>query len=418
MADAVAGAGAAGTVHLLDASDAPIPAPFRGKGTHTFSLADVVELARAIDKLPRSLLVYGIEGGDFSTGEGLTEPVARAVEDSAAAILRRSGDALMCLGAIGVIREVFEENGLPMARVEGDVRAPEVCLLYVPDARPATTCWSSWASPSRRSNLRRRPRHCACAAPPPAESGRSHEVTDTQAPRARSRGVHPLPPLARGRLALAFATALISGVAVFANGYGVTAFGSGGGVYTTAKNLVAAVVLLLVGAVATKGRSEEGFTRPRTGRQWAGLGGGRGDRRQRAVPAVLRGTGAGIVGPGGVPAQVAPHLGRAPRLAAPRRADRAAPVVAIGLLLVGQAALQGGIGQVGFGSGEVMILAATLLWSIEVIVAKRLLGSLSSLTVGTARMALGCVVLLAYVAVTGEHGRPARRVGHAGPGPR
>ena len=42
----------------------------------------------------------------------------------------------MCLGAIRVIREVFEENGLPMARVEGDVRMPEVCLLYVPAARP------------------------------------------------------------------------------------------------------------------------------------------------------------------------------------------------------------------------------------------------------------------------------------------
>jgi hydrogenase expression/formation protein HypC len=42
----------------------------------------------------------------------------------------------MCLGAIGVIREVYEENGLPMARVEGDVRAPEVCLLYVPAAQP------------------------------------------------------------------------------------------------------------------------------------------------------------------------------------------------------------------------------------------------------------------------------------------
>jgi drug/metabolite transporter (DMT)-like permease len=57
---------------------------------------------------------------------------------------------------------------------------------------------------------------------------------------------------------------------------------------------------------------------------------------------------------------------------------------------------------VGLGTGEVMILAATLLWSVEVIVAKRLLGSLSSLTVGTARMALGCVVLLAYLAVTGQ----------------
>ena len=89
VADAVAGAGEVGAVHLLDASEEPIPAPFRAKGTHTFSLAEVVELARAIDRLPRSLLVYGIEGGDFSTGEGLSEPVARAVEDSAAEIHRR-----------------------------------------------------------------------------------------------------------------------------------------------------------------------------------------------------------------------------------------------------------------------------------------------------------------------------------------
>jgi hydrogenase maturation protease len=89
VADAVAGAVEVGTVHLLDASEEPIPAPFRAKGTHTFSLADVVELARTIDRLPRSLVVYGIEGGDFSTGEGLSEPVARAVEDSAAQILRR-----------------------------------------------------------------------------------------------------------------------------------------------------------------------------------------------------------------------------------------------------------------------------------------------------------------------------------------
>jgi hydrogenase maturation protease len=91
VADAVAGTGAAGTVHLLDAAEEPIPAPFRAKGTHTFTLADVVELARATERLPRSLLVYGIEGRDFSAGEGLTEPVARAVEDSAAEIVRRVG---------------------------------------------------------------------------------------------------------------------------------------------------------------------------------------------------------------------------------------------------------------------------------------------------------------------------------------
>ena len=98
------------------------------------------------------------------------------------------------------------------------------------------------------------------------------KVNDTQASAsAIPRRPSPFPRSPTARLALAFATALISGVAVFANGYGVIAFGSEGGVYTTAKNLVAAVVLLLVGAVATKGRSEEG-TAAAPGRQWAGLG--------------------------------------------------------------------------------------------------------------------------------------------------
>jgi drug/metabolite transporter (DMT)-like permease len=90
-------------------------------------------------------------------------------------------------------------------------------------------------------------------------------------------------------------------------------------------------------------------------------------------------------------------------LAWPFLGERSGPlqVVAIALLLVGQAVLQGGVGEIGAGGGEVMILAATLLWSVEVIVAKRLLASLSSLTVGTARMALGCAVLLTYLAATG-----------------
>jgi drug/metabolite transporter (DMT)-like permease len=227
-------------------------------------------------------------------------------------------------------------------------------------------------------------------------------VTDDRAPASASaRRPSPLPRTPTTGLALAFATALTSGVAVFANGYGVTAFGSGGGVYTTAKNLVAAVVLLLVGAVATKTRSDEGFTRPRTGREWAGLG----------VVAVIGGSVPFLLffeGLARASSIQAAFLHKSlliwvVLLAWPLLGERIGPlqVVAIGLLLVGQAALQGGVGEIGAGGGEVMILAATLLWSVEVIVAKRLLASLSSLTVGTARMALGCVVLLAYLAATG-----------------
>ncbi|HET9249777.1 MAG TPA: DMT family transporter [Actinomycetota bacterium] len=228
--------------------------------------------------------------------------------------------------------------------------------------------------------------------------------TRAEAPPASAspRRPSPFPRTPASGLALAFATALISGVAIFANGYGVTAFGSGGGVYTTAKNLVAAVLLLLVGVAATRARSDEGFTRPRTGPQWAGLiavsviGG--------SVPFLLFFE--GLARASSVQAAFLHKtlLIWVVLLAWPLLGERigALQVVAIGLLLAGQAALQGGVGEVGLGTGEVMILAATLLWSIEVIVAKRLLGSLSSLTVGTARMALGCVVLLSYLAVTGQ----------------
>ena len=228
--------------------------------------------------------------------------------------------------------------------------------------------------------------------------------TRAEAPTASAspRRPSPCPRTPASGLVLAFATALISGVAIFANGYGVTAFGSGGGVYTTAKNLVAAVLLLLVGVAVTRARSDEGFTRPRTGPQWAGLiavsviGG--------SVPFLLFFE--GLARASSVQAAFLHKtlLIWVVLLAWPLLGERigALQVVAIGLLLAGQAALQGGVGEVGLGTGEVMILAATLLWSIEVIVAKRLLGSLSSLTVGTARMALGCVVLLSYLAVTGQ----------------
>jgi len=79
--------------------------------------------------------------------------------------------------------------------------------------------------------------------------------------------------LARTRAAgaaLALIAALVSGVAVFVNGYGVHAV-KDATVYTTAKNLVAAVLLGALAALATARRSPARLTRPRGRRQWAGL---------------------------------------------------------------------------------------------------------------------------------------------------
>lgn len=76
-------------------------------------------------------------------------------------------------------------------------------------------------------------------------------------------------------------------------------------------------------------------------------------------------------------------------------------LAALALLIIGQVTLTGGITDLAMGSGELMVLIATLMWSVEVVVAKKLLSEMSSLTVGTARMALGAVVLVGYGLATG-----------------
>ncbi len=86
IVDAVSSESQAGTVHRLDASDRALPPdPFRAS-THHVSLAEAVELARAIGRLPGRTVVYGIEGGSFAVGAPLTPAVAAAAVTVADAI--------------------------------------------------------------------------------------------------------------------------------------------------------------------------------------------------------------------------------------------------------------------------------------------------------------------------------------------
>lgn len=86
VVDAVASDAAPGTVHRLDASRAELPATLFRTSTHHISLAETVELARVLDRLPARLVVYGIEGASFETGEALTPAVAAAVDRAAESI--------------------------------------------------------------------------------------------------------------------------------------------------------------------------------------------------------------------------------------------------------------------------------------------------------------------------------------------
>ena len=86
VVDAVSSESETGMVHRLDASDRALPPdPFRAS-THHVSLAETLELARTLGRLPAQTIVYGIEGGSFAVGEPLTPAVAAAAVAVANAI--------------------------------------------------------------------------------------------------------------------------------------------------------------------------------------------------------------------------------------------------------------------------------------------------------------------------------------------
>jgi hydrogenase maturation protease len=77
--DAASSGSPSGMIHRLDAARQPIPTKFFHYSTHVFSVAEAIELARTLNQLPPRLIVYGIEGKNFSTGTALSMEVHQAV---------------------------------------------------------------------------------------------------------------------------------------------------------------------------------------------------------------------------------------------------------------------------------------------------------------------------------------------------
>lgn len=76
-------------------------------GTHAVGLAEVVELARALDRLPGRLVMVGVQAQRFTHGEPLSDAVAAAVPTAAA-----------------VVRAVVDGRPLPAGTVTDGVRHP------------------------------------------------------------------------------------------------------------------------------------------------------------------------------------------------------------------------------------------------------------------------------------------------------
>jgi drug/metabolite transporter (DMT)-like permease len=207
-------------------------------------------------------------------------------------------------------------------------------------------------------------------------------------------------------IGLAFMTAIVSGVSIFVNGHAVKHFHDAT-VYTTAKNAVAGVLLLGL-AVTLFGRKQSigdvRGARSTSRLQWLAL----------VAVAVIGGSVPFVLFFEGLARAQATQASFIQKtmivwvaiLAIPllKEKFRWPHAVAIALLIVGQAWLIGSAGTITFGTGEAMILGATLLWAVEVVFVKHLLAALSVGTLAAARMGGGTVLLLGWLAVNGKLG--------------
>jgi hydrogenase maturation protease len=86
LVDAVRSGAPAGTLHRLEVDEQGLPAELFRTSTHHFGLAEAVELARTLGRLPEHMVVFGIEAERLEVGEEITRAVAAAVERAAAAV--------------------------------------------------------------------------------------------------------------------------------------------------------------------------------------------------------------------------------------------------------------------------------------------------------------------------------------------
>jgi drug/metabolite transporter (DMT)-like permease len=198
-------------------------------------------------------------------------------------------------------------------------------------------------------------------------------------------------------IGLAGVTALVSGISVFVNASAVRAF-TDPVLFTTLKNGVAAVILVAI-ALAVVDRAPA-RVRSLSPRSLAGLvvigiiGGG--------IPFVLFFTG---LANASAPAAALIHKTLfvwVAVLAAVLLRERLGglQIGALAVLVVAQLLILPADG-LSWTEGEWMIAAATGMWAVEVIVAKRLLRDVPSPIAAAARMGIGLVLLLGYVALSG-----------------
>ena len=94
LVDATRSGAPPGTLVRLDAVAAALPRDLLRCSSHLFGVAEAVETARVLGRLPPVLIVYGIEGARFDFGDSLTPAVVAAAGEAVRRIAAELGVGL------------------------------------------------------------------------------------------------------------------------------------------------------------------------------------------------------------------------------------------------------------------------------------------------------------------------------------
>jgi len=199
---------------------------------------------------------------------------------------------------------------------------------------------------------------------------------------------------------LALGAAIVSGISIYVNKFGVAQI-SDPFIYTTVKNSVVVVGLLAAVGLLASWKELRDLT-PAQWLAWIGLGviGG-------GVPFLLFFQGLSSASAASASLLQKTLFLWVALLAVPLLRERLGlwQVLGLAILAVGQFLLQPLTRWGGWGTGETFILIATWFWAVETILAKKVLGWMSPHTAALGRMAIGALVMWAFLTFTGRAGR-------------
>lgn len=81
VVDAMKSGAEVGTIRRFDAAQEKLNVGEFYYSSHLFSLAEAVEMARLLKRLPKALIIYGIEGQEYSFGKPLSQEVDVAMRE-------------------------------------------------------------------------------------------------------------------------------------------------------------------------------------------------------------------------------------------------------------------------------------------------------------------------------------------------